>query len=47
MSDSEMVEFLLDQLRDSDVSARAMFGGHLGRNGGESARRSFGGSVRR
>jgi DNA transformation protein len=23
-----MVEFLLDQLGDSDVSARAMFGGH-------------------
>ncbi len=23
-----MVEFLLDQLEDSDVSARAMFGGH-------------------
>lgn len=28
MADTEMVQFLLEQLDDADVTARAMFGGH-------------------
>lgn len=34
MTDSGMVQYLLDQLHDPDVTARAMFGGHgIYRNG--------------
>ena len=28
MSDAELVQFLMDQLQEPEVSARAMFGGH-------------------